>query len=476
MRGEAPALQQFVRGEFCGSSGDGSLTSWNPSRPGEAVARAPLGGPEDVDAAVEAAADALRGWKALTGAARAEALVRWAGRIESRAEEAALLMAREVGKPLAEARGEAARCSAVLRYFAGEAVRSSGSVIPSQIPGALQFTWRSPLGVVGLVTPWNFPLAIPLWKAAPALAFGNTVVLKPSELSPACAQFLAETSLGLPAGVFNVVHGSGDTSGQALVGHEGIQALSFTGSVAVGTLVAQACTARGAKCQAEMGGKNAAVVLADADLRQAAALTAGGAMRFAGQKCTATSRAIVEAPVLQAFLQELRSAIENLPVGPVTEAETAVGPVVSEEACERLGRVVSDSAEERFFMDGRKGEGWYVPPTVFVDVRPGSILAEEELFGPVLAVMVARDFDHALSLTNGSRYGLSASVFTRDLGRALAFAEQAACGMVRVNGDTTGVDPHAPFGGIKSSSIGPREQGPAAREFFTQERTVQFGP
>ncbi|MCW5940106.1 MAG: aldehyde dehydrogenase family protein [Fimbriimonadaceae bacterium] len=469
-----PVLGQFIGGEFRDSSVDGRLASWNPSRPEEVVARAPIGSGEDVDLAVGAASAAVSGWSGETGAARAEALARWAERIEARAEEAALLMAREVGKPLAEAKGEAARCAAILRYFAGEAVRGNGQVIPAQIPSTLQFTWRKPLGVVGLVTPWNFPMAIPLWKAAPALAFGNTVVLKPSELSSACAQFLAETSAGLPSGVFNVVHGQGDTSGQALVGHEGVRGISFTGSVPVGTLVSHSCTARGARCQAEMGGKNAAVVLADADLPRAASLVAGGAFRFAGQKCTATSRVVVEAPVLPAFLEELQKAVEALPIGPVTDPANAIGPVATSEACERLTSVVEDSSEERFYLDARRGEGWFVPPAVFTGVRPGSILAEEELFGPVLAVMGAKDFDEALGLANRTRFGLSTSVFTRDLGRALAFAERAECGMVRVNGDTTGVDPHAPFGGTKSSSFGPREQGPAAREFFTEERTVQM--
>jgi aldehyde dehydrogenase (NAD+) len=469
-----PVLRQFIGGEFRSSSIDGALVSWNPSKPQETVARAPIGSGEDVSVAVDAASSALASWSGQTGAARAEALTRWAERIEARSEEAALLMATEVGKPLAEAKGEAARCGAILRYFAGEAVRGAGQVIPAQIPSTLQFTWRKPLGVVGLVTPWNFPMAIPLWKAAPALAFGNTVVLKPSELSSSCSQFLAETAVGLPPGVFNVVHGQGDTSGQALVGHEGVRGISFTGSVPVGTLVSQSCTARGARCQAEMGGKNAAVVLADADLPRAASLVAGGAFRFAGQKCTATSRVVVETPVLEAFLEELRRAVEALPIGPVTDPATAIGPVATSEACERLTSVVQDSAEARFYLDTRQGEGWFVPPAVFVGVKPGSILAEEELFGPVLAVIEARDFEHALELANGTRFGLSTSVFTNDLRRALAFAERAECGMVRVNGDTTGVDPHAPFGGVKSSSFGPREQGPAAREFFTEERTVQI--
>ena len=265
----------------------------NPSQPDDLVTVLPIGTEADVGAAVEAAESALAKWRALTGPARADALHRWGDAIAARADELTAAIVLEVGKPIGEARGEVARAVAICRFYAGEAVRDSGEVIPSQFGDALQFTVRDPLGVVALITPWNFPVAIPLWKAAPALAFGNTVVLKPSELSSGVARLLAETSAAvLPPGVFNVVHGDGST-GAALVAHPGVRGVSFTGSAAVGAAVRAAASARGIPVQAEMGGKNAVVVLADADVRRAAHLTAAGAFRFAGQKCTATSRAIV---------------------------------------------------------------------------------------------------------------------------------------------------------------------------------------
>jgi aldehyde dehydrogenase (NAD+) len=479
----APQLRAFVGGRFRSSAAERYLPDRNPSEPEDVIGLVPAGAPEDVEAAVGSAAEALAAWRGATGVARAEHLYRWAESVASRAEELAQAMAREVGKPITEARGEVARCSAILRYFAGEAVRAVGEVIPSQLPGTLQFTLRQPLGVVALITPWNFPLAIPLWKAAPALAFGNTVVWKPAETSSHMAVLLAETAeaAGLPAGVFNAVLGSGAAIGETLLRSPAVRAVSFTGSSAVGARVAAIAAERNIRFQTEMGGKNVAIVLPDADLDLAASLIAAGAMRFAGQKCTATSRVVVDARTEEALLERIERAVSALPLGPVTDPAAAVGPLVSEEArrsiLETLGR---SRARTRFGgappSEPRFSRGWFLSPTVVTEVEPDGELAQEELFGPVLAVLAARDLDHAIELANRTRYGLSASLFTRDLKSALAYVQRIEAGLVRVNGDTTGVDPHAPFGGVKGSSSGTREQGPAAREFYTEIKTVQISP
>jgi acyl-CoA reductase-like NAD-dependent aldehyde dehydrogenase len=479
----APRLRHFVGGDWLATSGDRWITDVSPSDRTDIVAEVPEGTAEDVHLAVTAARTALDGWRALPGPARAEHLYRWAGVIAERTEALAQLLSREVGKPIGESRGEVGRCVMILRYYAGEAVRANGELVPAQSAGALQFTLREPLGVVALITPWNFPVAIPMWKAAPALAFGNTVVLKPAEASSHVATALAATAAaaGLPPGVFNVVLGSGAVIGRDLIGADEVRAVSFTGSGAVGAGVAAQAAQRNIRYQTEMGGKNVAIVLPDADLRQAASLTAAGAMRYAGQKCTATSRVVVAREVEERFLEELRAQVALLPLGPVSDAACAVGPVISEQSQTSI-RAVLDGVDDEPYYQGAVpsgsefARGFWVPPTVFRNVAADSLLARKELFGPVLAELVADDLDHAIALANDTVYGLSATLFTRDLRAALRYIDRIHVGLVRVNGDTTGVDPHAPFGGMKGSSSGSREQGSAAREFYTEIKTVQVNP
>ncbi|HEY6809286.1 MAG TPA: aldehyde dehydrogenase family protein [Gemmatimonadales bacterium] len=478
-----PRLASYIGGAFRPSDADEAFSDLNPSDPADVIALVPAGTGADARAAASAAADALPAWRARTGPARAELLHAWAGAIAARRDELATAMAREVGKPIAEARGEVARGEVILRYYAGEAVRDIGEVVPAQAPGALQFSLREPLGVVALITPWNFPLAIPLWKAAPALAFGNTVVLKPAEASSRLAVLLAETAAaaGLPAGVFNVLLGTGPAVGAALLDAVPVRAVSFTGSTGVGAQVAAACARRNIRFQTEMGGKNVVIVARDADLDQAAALTAGGAMRYAGQKCTATSRAVVEAPVLDRFLEKLRAQVDALPLGPVDDPAAAVGPLISAAARTRVQRAVAEAPGVRVTGGGPPGDatfakGFFFTPTVLRDVPESDPVASEELFGPVLTTFAANDLDEAIAVANRTRYGLSASLFTRDLRTALAYIRKIEVGLVRVNGDTTGVEPHAPFGGHKASSSGSREQGSAAREFYTEIKTVQINP
>ncbi|MEZ0327947.1 MAG: aldehyde dehydrogenase [Fimbriimonas sp.] len=470
---QATRLFSTVAGQPLESSGD-LIPSLNPTVPKDVVAEFAAASEADVQQAAEAASNAFGTWSKLAGPARGDVLYKWADAINARAEELAQAIVREVGKPLGEARGEVGRCVAILRYYAGEAVRQSGDVIPSLTPGALQFSIRQPLGVAGLITPWNFPLAIPLWKAAPALAVGNTVVLKPAEEAVWCAALLSETAqaAGLPAGVFNVLLGAGDT-GKALVQNELIRCVSFTGSAEVGAKVAEACARRNVKYQTEMGGKNPALVLADANLAQAANLVASGAMRFAGQKCTATSRVIVDRSVRGSFIDELQKAILALPVGDPGEMATAVGPVITEESQGRINEAVQGS--ESIYQASVPNQGFFVAPAVFATYQHSN-LAQQELFGPVLSMIEADGLDEAIKIANNTPYGLSASLFTRDIAAALTYIHRIEAGMVRVNADTTGVDPHAPFGGVKGSSSHSREQGSVAKEFYTEIRTVQINP
>ncbi|MES2124700.1 MAG: aldehyde dehydrogenase family protein [Gemmatimonadota bacterium] len=475
-------LPLLIDGAFVPATSTEVRERHNPARSGDLVARAPIGNAADVAAAVGAAVGAFATWRHTSGPARAEALFRWSEAIAARSDELARAITREVGKPIGEARGEVGRAVVILRYYAGEAVREVGEVIPAQAADALQFTLRDPVGPVALITPWNFPLAIPLWKAAPALAFGNTVVLKPSELSPGVAHLLAETAVAakLPAGVFNVVYGDG-TTGEALLRSRGVRAVSFTGSQGVGARVAAIGAERNIRVQTEMGGKNVVIVAHDGDLDRAAALTAAGAMRYAGQKCTATSRVIVDQRVAADFLARLERAVAALPLGPVDEPSGAIGPLISAESRARIEKALAEAPAEVLFGGSlpddpmyRDGH-WFAPRAVRLP-DASHPLALRELFGPVLGVLTATDVEHAIALANDTPFGLSASIFTRDLATAMQYVRQIEVGLVRVNGDTTGVDPHAPFGGMKSSSSGSREQGRAARDFYTETRTIQIHP
>jgi acyl-CoA reductase-like NAD-dependent aldehyde dehydrogenase len=439
----------------------------NPSDRNDLVFTQPVTSASELASVVDCAVEAAARWRKLTGPARADHLYRWGDAIAARNEELAQAIAREVGKPIGEARGEVARATVILRYYAGEAVRDVGEVIPAQTPDTLQFTVRDPLGVVALITPWNFPVAIPIWKAAPALAFGNGVVLKVQTARDA----------GIPDGLFGTVSGAGEV-GAALIDAPGVSGVSFTGSARVGALVAAAASRRNVPFQTEMGGKNAVIVLADADLQRAAMLTAAGAFRYAGQKCTATSRAIVDRRVATEFSRALASATAQLSLGPVVDAAAAVGPMITPEARDRVVAAIAASPAERLLggelpSDANwDGGNWFAPVAYRVD-SGAHALAQDELFAPVLAMIEVDGIDEAIDVANNSRYGLSASVFTSDLSAAMRYIRDIRVGLVRVNGDTTGVDPHAPFGGMKGSSSGSREQGRAARDFYTETRTVQ---
>ncbi len=450
-----------------------TIVSVSPQQPDDVVVEAPAATPRQVADAAEAARTAQREWTAAAPLARAQALHAAADAVAGAADELAALMVREVGKPIGEAIGEAARAVAILRYYAQQVLDPDGETYPSPNARTLLMARRRPHGVAGLITPWNFPVAIPLWKAAPALAFGNAVLLKPAPEATALGLRLAEL-LGpaLPAGLFTVLPGQAET-GQAVVEHADV--VSFTGSVLAGDAVRTAAAARGVPVQCEMGGQNASLVLPDADLEFAATTVAGAAMGYAGQKCTATSRAIVVGDPHE-FTAALASAVDALGVGDPADQGVSVGPVITPEA---RTKVVDAAARAR--ADGGRvvcgGEplerpGWFVAPTVVDHVAPDDPLAQEEVFGPICAVLPAASPDEAVRLANGVRYGLVGAVFTRDLGAALDIAGRLDTGLVRVNASTAGVDFYAPFGGEKASSYGPREQGKAARDFYTRLQTI----
>jgi acyl-CoA reductase-like NAD-dependent aldehyde dehydrogenase len=394
-------------------------------------------------------------------------------------------LTREEGKTLKEGIGETTRAVQLLRYFAGEAQQPSGEHYPSANPLTLLYTTREPLGVVGIVTPWNFPIAIPAWKIAPALAFGNTVVFKPASLTPLTALRLVEAlaEAGLPPGVLNLVTGSAANVGDPLVRDPRVVAISFTGSNETGAELRKTAAERGTKLQLELGGKNPAIVLADADLDHALSQVIAGAMMSTGQKCTATSRAIIDRTIADRFTEMLAERIGALKVGDPLEAETQIGPLINERAAERVAGEV-DAAKEagsQLLVGGERlgnglERGAFVAPALFAGVEPDSRLAQHELFGPVLGVIPVDSMEEAMAVANQVKFGLSASIFTRDLGKALTFAREIEAGVVHVNSETAGAEPQVPFGGMKGSSSYSREQGKAAREFFTQTKTVYIDP
>uniref|UniRef100_UPI000463CD87 aldehyde dehydrogenase family protein n=1 Tax=Streptomyces exfoliatus TaxID=1905 RepID=UPI000463CD87 len=405
--------------------------------------------------------------------ARSAALGAVAAAVEAAADELAALAVREVGKPLAEARAEVARTAAIWRYYAQAPFQPAGEVHETAAGPGLLLTRRRPHGVAGLITPWNFPFAIPTWKAAPALATGNTVVLKPAPEATACAQRLAEiVQEALPEAVFTVLPG-GATEGNALVSAADV--VSFTGSTPVGQAVARAATARGIPVQAEMGGLNAALVLPDADIEQAAAHIAAAIAGYAGQKCTATSRVIAVGAALDPLREALSEALRAVPVGDPADPATVCGPLIHEYARDQVGEA---SRGLSVLAGGTVPDrpGWYAAPTLVEKVSPGHRLLREEVFGPVASLLAADDLAHAIRITNSVPYGLVTSVHTADLNTALTGLDLLDTGMIRLNAPSTGVDFHLPFGGSKASSHGPREQGRAALDFYTAGRTYTLAP
>lgn len=431
--------------------------------------------------AIEAAAEAFPSWSATTPQARHDILKRASDLILQRVDTLGRALSREEGKTLAEGMGEAMRAGQVFAFFAGECLRSGGEQLPSTRPGVGVTITREALGVVGLITPWNFPIAIPAWKIAPALAWGNTVVLKPAEIAPHSAwllvQILAEA--GLPKGVLNLVLGKGSVVGEALVEHPKVAAISFTGSVNTGRRIAQGCTAAlpMKKVQLEMGGKNPLVVLDDADLDLAVEAALNGAFYSTGQRCTASSRLIVTKGIHDAFVARLSERMQALVVGHALDAKTQIGPVVDQNQFEiDLGYIARGTDEGARLIGGEvvkaETEGYFLRPALFTEADNAMAIAREEIFGPVACVIAVDDFESAMEVANDTDFGLSSGICTTSLKYAEAFKRRSGAGMAMVNLPTAGVDYHVPFGGRKGSSYGSREQGTYARDFYSAVKTA----
>jgi len=473
-----PALANFIGGEWRSSASGRTYENRGPWRPSEVIGEFPASGEEDVRAAVEAAAAAFPEWSRTPAAKRGAILSKAADVIESRAEQIAQDMTLEMGKPLRESRLEAMRMAQVLRFFSGEGLRATGERYEQMLTGSVVYTVRRPLGVVGLITPWNFPAAIPAWKLAPALVYGNTVVLKLAQDAPLTGLHLAACleEAGIPAGVVNVVIGRGSDVGTPLVEHPKVQAISFTGSVPVGRGVREQATKLGKRVQLELGGHNPVVVMADADLGRAVELVYAGAFWSAGQKCTATRRIYVQEPVYDEFRSRLLERMESGVVGDPNDPNTEVGPLVNEKQLEEiLAGIERGKAEGGTVVAGGEridDEAYLVAPTLFEGVGDDAFLSCEEVFGPVTSLYRFSDLDDALRRANSVEFGLSAAIFTSSLAAARTFTETIEAGIIRVNGQTAGVDVHVPFGGIKGSGFGPHEQGRAAMDFYSEVVTI----
>ncbi|MED4203866.1 aldehyde dehydrogenase family protein [Neobacillus mesonae] len=439
----------------------------------------------DIHDAVAAAKNAFPAWKKLSIQQRAAYLQKAAAILKENIEEIGRDLIREEGKPFSEGMGEAGRAVSILEYFAAEARQPLGDVIPSANEKTFLYTTRTPLGPIGLITPWNFPIAIPVWKMAPALIYGNTVVIKPADLTPKSVYHVMKAfdEAGLPAGVLNCVFGRGSVIGNELVKHPDIKAISFTGSNQVGRQIQKQAVEYGKKVQMEMGGKNPLIVLNDADLVRAVEIAVGGAFKSTGQKCTATSRVIVEEGIYESFRDMLVKRTKELTIGNPLHEGTYIGPAVSKAQLDGvLDMIETGKSEATLLCGGEVPEdeelknGFYVKPTIFENVPRNARIAREEIFGPVIALFKVKDYEEAVEMANDTEFGLSAAICTNNLTLARRFVEDAEVGLVHVNSETSGAEPQLPFGGCKNSSSGSREQGKAAIEFYTEVKTVYMDP
>ena len=469
--------KNFINGEWCESKE--LAKNINPSDVSDVIGQYALAGEAQANTAIQSAKNASASWKKSTPQQRFDILDFIGTEILARKAELGRLLSREEGKTLPEGIGETARAGQIFKYFAGEALRIAGEHIDSVRPGIEINIVREPIGVVGLITPWNFPIAIPAWKIAPALAYGNTVVFKPAELSPGCAWALTEiiSRSGLPEGVFNLVMGKGDTAGETIVNNPSVAGISFTGSIQVGSGIAVKCASRMAKIQLEMGGKNPHIILGDADLDSAVNATANGAFFSTGQRCTASSRLIVTEDIHDKYVTAMIDHIKQLKVDNALAEGTNIGPAVDEIQLNKDIKYIEIGQEEgaKLSYGGEKlkrdKEGFYIEPALFTETTNDMRINREEIFGPVASVIKVKDYQEALAVANDTDFGLSAGISTTSLKYANHFRENSQAGMVMVNLPTAGVDYHVPFGGRKGSSYGSREQGNYAKEFYTQVKT-----
>ena len=475
----ANLYKNYINGEWV----DGpTFENRNPANTDEIVGLHVKGTVADVNAAADAAALAFPGWSNMTAPGRGALLFKVADILDRKFDSIAQEMTREEGKTLPEAKGECRRAINIFRYFAGEGSRMPGFLVPSERDRVHMFAIRKPIGVIGLVTPWNFPIAIPAWKMAPALICGNTIIVKPASVSPICAWRLVEAchEAGIPKGVVNLVQGSGGTIGGALVNAKPLKGISFTGSCEIGEWLHAEASKRRLRIQLEMGGKNPTIVLNDADFNSAVENTVNAAFFSTGQKCTATSRVIVEDGIYDRFLAAIVERTKKLKVGNGMEAGIDIGPAVDEGQLETNLKYIEIGRKEAGepFCGGKRltgpgyDKGYFVEPTIFANVTEDMTIAKEEIFGPVLAVMRAKDFEDAMRIANNIPFGLSASIQTQNVSRVFEYIYRMEAGLLTVNLPSAGVEYQLPFGGTKDSSFGPKEQGPAAFDFYSDYKTV----
>lgn len=472
----------YINGQWVNASGGSSLESRNPSVTDEVVATFPRSQVADVDTAVIAARKAYRSWRQVPAPARAEYVFRIGEILLQHKEELAQLISREMGKPLTEARGDVQEGVDCAFYSAGEGRRLFGQTTPSEMPNKFAMTMRMPIGVCALITPWNFPVAIPCWKAMPALVCGNTVILKPAEDTSACATKLIEifAAAGLPDGVINLVHGVGEEAGKALVEHPDIDLVSFTGSSETGAFVGATCGRTHKRVCLEMGGKNAQVVMEDADLELALDGAVWGAFGTTGQRCTATSRLILHRDIKEKFTTMLYERTSKLRLGAGDDPNTEVGPIINAKQLQRVSQYIDIAREEgaKILIGGKIANeeslqnGYFFQPTILDNVTPKMRVAREEIFGPVVALIEVTSFDQAIAILNDTNYGLSSSVYTRDINRAFTAMRDIEAGITYINGPTIGAEVHLPFGGVKQTGNGHREAGTTALDVFTEWKSV----
>ena len=473
----AGTLENFIGGRWVPASSDRTIDDLNPADPSDVLARVPLSSADDARAAIGAAADAFPAWRAMSPVRRGQILVRASRILEDRLEEIAQLITREQGKTLAESRGEVPRAIQFWGWMGYQGGSIQGVTAPAEADKVMALTLREPLGVVSLITPWNFPVNIPGWKLASALVCGNTVVLKPAQLTPLCAVELVKAlqDAGIPDGVVNLVVGSGGEVGDVLVTDERVKAISFTGSTATGLGINTKAAPLGKKVQAEMGGHNAVIVLDDADLDRAVRGSVTAGFGTTGQRCTAPRRIIAVREVVGELTERLREATRAVRVGPGDREGSDIGPMVDEGSLnEVLGQIERAREEGAVVLEGgrRAGNGGYfLEPTLLAQVDRSMTIAHEEVFGPVLPVLEVSDFDEAVDVAVSTRYGLSSSIYTNDLQKAIRFMRETDTGVVHINKPPIGAEAHLPFGGLKESALGPKELGSAV-DFFTQTKTV----
>jgi len=475
-------FKNFINGEWIEAHSGRTFENRNPADTTELIGIFPASGASDVRAAVESARAAYKTWRLVPAPKRAEILFRAAEILVRRKEDLARAMTREMGKVLAETRGDVQEAIDMTYYMAGEGRRLFGQTTPSELPSKMAMSVRQPLGTCALITPWNFPMAIPAWKMMPALVAGNTVVLKPAEDTPLSSVHLVEilVEAGMPPGVVNMVHGMGPEAGAPLVADRGVDAVSFTGSTETGRLVSLACAGDFKPCHLEMGGKNAMIVMDDANLDLAIDGAVWGAFGTTGQRCTATSRIVVQKGVYGKFRDRLIERAKALRVGNGLDAATELGPLINEAQLRKVMEYVEIGVGEGAKLaagghrmgSGGQAKGWFHEPTIFADCAAGMRIAQEEIFGPVVALIEVDTFDEAIEIANGVVYGLSASIYTRDVNQALRAARDLQTGIVYVNAPTIGAETHLPFGGTKQTGNGHREAGAAALDFYTEWKTI----